>query len=678
LFIKIDGINDLCYIDKKFNSYFIDEIADEAIKFIHIKFLQRDVSIKVSGKVDKELIVSVKLNDVDLGEDLLKNGFVRINAEFKDLSIRPTYEAAETVAKNSNLRLWKNYDPEKEAEILKKKKEREEFLKKRIENCVKFKAQLINYRDTTLTVTTDGVKKTIILANIVPLSDYNPTRDYLMRIFMRKILKGTFLCKKCFENSGEIDGEKYLDEFYDVIVDGNNLQQMLLENGYVSLYKERNEERRSFDYNKLLEVKRPNKKFNDITIVDKINIKKYKDLKEFHGIVMAVLSPTRIKVFSEKDFTEITIVVNGVRNSKESIDDPGVKEGRIKLSEYILYQDVDIYNISSLENCFIGDILYGDQRLDEWLAKKGYVMPVKSSSQEVIDCVNSAKTRKLGIWKSYDEAAEEEKRKAREEEYRKKREEDKKKRQEIAKTVHKVEFETAQVKVVGIDENLVYYYTEDKKNYLDEVTEKIHAFCKSKRVAPKFEVNEVVIVTVNKKEYRATITSITDKINSKLIDTGKEVSYGKSKYRQINEDLKNLPVEIKSVKPLGIQFVRQGELFFDECTRIVEETLMKANTLKFISHKERVHTETEEKTEKPVENIVKFGLFYDGETNIFNDLLLNGYLSIALPFKWRDDWAKEMILSEAEARKEKKNIWLYGELDDKLAEQIPKKKKAQK
>lgn len=685
--IRLDGIYDGTKVEN--GKRVFDEIANEAMKFLQMMIFQKDVTVEITEKFDNFVIGNVTCGKKNVSEELLKNGFVKLNKKLSNMDYYEIYSNALNHAKECRLQRWKDYDPQIEIERKRKIEERKQFLIDREKNAEIITGTYVDSRDTCIMI--DNGKEVVdaFIASVETVDfvkvHINVTRDIHMHEFIREMLTGkTIKAKKAFEIN--IENKNIHDSYYDIFVEDKNLAVELLKKKFVTLVRSRIEEERSFEYNKLFEVYEDvktikNPKWEDVT--DTTNMKHaskaeqyLKKLKSFNGVVEEIYSPVSFKVFVPSENVKVKVSISGVKlpstQQKKIKEVSEILEKASKEMYEMLYNKLCKFTFVKFNNkkepTFICNVQFENKDLWRHVVARGYAFALLSNvDDDILDFANQSIENKVGIHKYIQDesiAIMETKRKQREEQNEKRKQEHLK-RIMSEKKERKLEFSSEEkVHVVGFNDGTIYYYTEEDYPKYQEITEKLKTVEKS-----LFEEKEgtKVVLKVGKTFVRGEIIkAVPTKHVVRAIDTGMIYVAGKSRMTALPKSIEEIKSCVKSVKVFGIKFVKENELFYEQSLKFIQGLVIdKEFTMKVIKQQQQKQEEGQQQQQPTEEKKEDKAIFISEDENVFNQVLLNGYASVDFNIKkLKDENIEKMKQSELQAKKSNLNIWMYGELDD--------------
>ncbi|XP_078040847.1 LOW QUALITY PROTEIN: staphylococcal nuclease domain-containing protein 1 [Augochlora pura] len=412
--------------------------ADEARYFVESRLLHRDVEIVLESVNNNNFIGSILHPKGNIAEILLSEGF----AKCQDWSISNSRAGAEKLylaekaAKETRLRLWKDYKPSGP---------QVEFTGTVVE--------IVN-ADALIIRTQNGENKKVFLSSIRPPSrekkpneepnnavrkDFKPLYDIPWMLEAREFLREKFIRKnvKVVVDYTQPARDNFPEKSCCTVTCGKtNIAEALVARGLVRVIKYRqNDDQRSSHYNLLqiaeskaeksqhglhakkdIPVHRLVDVSNDPTKV-KSYLTSFKRAQAIKAVVEFVTSGSRLKLFLPKEDQLITFVLAGIRTPRCQRSLPG--GGIVKADEYgekalaftrehCFQRDVEI-KVESTEtkgSGFIGWLTVNDQNMSVALVEEGLAEVVTfpdfgELTRTLKAAEERAKTKKLNIWKNY-------------------------------------------------------------------------------------------------------------------------------------------------------------------------------------------------------------------------------------------------------------------------------------
>mmetsp|Transcript_574 Transcript_574/g.1819 ORF Transcript_574/g.1819 Transcript_574/m.1819 type:complete len:876 (+) Transcript_574:412-3039(+) len=423
--------------------------AREALHFAECRVLHREVRVVLEG-VDKfqNLFGSIYYPEdgqpVDLGEQLLKQGLAKVvewSAAMMNQASAQKLRNAEREAKQARIRLWKDYVPPPTNSIA---IVGDEFVGPVIE---------IVSGDLLMVLGPDGVERRVSLSSIRAPRMGNARREmkaepYALEAkeFLRSRLVGSKVSvhmeynRKIAGDGGERlvpCGSVYIEEKGEGGVPvKKNVAEMLVMRGLVGVVRHRGEEERSLHYEALLAAEEKAKKgkkglhsakdppvhhINDVSQGAGAKARQFLPFLQRNGKNAAlceyVLSGHRFKIHVVKESATISFALSGVRAPPR--EDPVHSEAAIALMRGLVLQrdcEIEVETIDKM-GTFIGTLWLvkaGGQRvnlaaklLEAGLGKlDGRFDPsVAVDGPELEAAQEAAKGKKLKLWEGYDPAA---------------------------------------------------------------------------------------------------------------------------------------------------------------------------------------------------------------------------------------------------------------------------------
>ncbi|OMJ09806.1 hypothetical protein AYI70_g4411, partial [Smittium culicis] len=404
----------------------VEEFGLEARSFVETRLLQRDVTVMLEGSAGNGIFFgSIRHPAGNISELLLSCGLARV----VDWSIAMVtggpekLRAAETLAKQKKIRLWKNYTPKASSSS----------------NSSNFQATVIRIvnGDTLEIIDSDNNEREIQLSSIRQPKISDPkTAGYAdeAKEVLRKRLAGQRVNVKIDYHKPAQDGFKARD-CATVTRDGVNVSVELLKKGLANIIRHKQtDDQRSSCYDELLiadlsavekklgihsgKVKEPIK-YTDLSgqaARAKSILPHLKRAGKLAGIVDYVSQGSRFRISIPRESTKITFVLGGIRCSRAGPDakDALGNEALLFSKKRVMQRDV-VIEIISADNTggFIGNLFYSKEtNLGIELLKAGlaevheYSASQMSNANLFFNAESIAKSARVGMWANYDESAE--------------------------------------------------------------------------------------------------------------------------------------------------------------------------------------------------------------------------------------------------------------------------------
>ena len=645
--INLTGVNQMLRRDKNAFRWILDEDGENAMEHCRKYFFKRDVSVEVREARNGKMYGVVRQDKKDIAEDLLKNGFV-VCARIDNLpeNLKQCYEKAEKEAKREQRARWTDFDQALEDRILAERAEKIKKLEDRKKNCnVIAGAEVKRIGKNYIEIVKGGEKYNINFASVRFLTYQDEKKNDLVIFRIRECIRKQIVGKafQCKEAYREKIGEKE-NVFYDVYAGGRNICLNLIKEGLVFVNKQRDEFKRSFDYERLEEAQKEAEKYKEVQVkmIEKEEKKRQKDVyigKEPSCVLEKIVSPVKFVVYIPEKDVRMRVALRGCRVPR---DDENVElkkflnTGKDFIRENVGLNEVSVKFVSLEKEEFLCDISCKKFDFAEQLIDNGYVMFVgKDAPNERIELMKENGEK---IWKFFV-------RKPREEKVEKpvivrpKREHPK-----------EIKFnEEFKIYITGYDGMDVYYYdSAADATFIEELSNKMKGVKRG-----KVDVSEGArcIVNVKDKFYRATIIEpVPSAYVVKCTDTGAVVVCGKNKLKPIPEEIEKFvaPKELRQITLIGLKTPVRGKH---------EEYEMSINAVAAFYNKE---ADVFKCTfgEKSFAKIIVDGVC------INKKLVEEGLAVLNKSFRDESAWGKEMFAAQENARENHANMWKYGEFYD--------------
>jgi len=423
-----------------------ESFEDEAKYFVESRLLQRDVTIVLEGVSNNNIVGTVLHPNGNIAESLLREGFARcVDWSMTMVTSGPEkYRAAEKIAKDKRLRLWKNFNPSGPAIDSKEKN----FTGKVVE--------VVN-SDSLVLKLADGSFKKVFLASVRPprldaaapnaeeakglrpAARSRPLYDIPYMFEAREFLRKKLIGKKVNVTLDYI--QPAADNFplknaCTVMLGGQNIAEALVSKGYCTVVRYRqDDDQRSSHYDELLaaESKAEKKalgvhskkapsafKVSDIS-GDSAKAKQFLPFLQRAGrleaLVEFVASGSRVRVYIPRETCLITFLLSGISCPRaervlpqEKIPgEPYGEQALLFTKEHILQREVEI-EVESMDKGgnFIGYLFTkeGNDNLSELLVREGlasvhFTAEKGNYLRQLQTAEDSAKEKKLNMWENY-------------------------------------------------------------------------------------------------------------------------------------------------------------------------------------------------------------------------------------------------------------------------------------
>jgi len=666
--------------------------AREAKFFTEHHLLHRDVQVIVEGADKYTLYGSLVSGEFNISEELLKNGL----AKFVEWSAQRTaflakLKAAEAEAKKRKLRVWGAFVEPKPLSAEEKKRE--------LKSGREFNGKVTRVINAGAVVITDqsNQPREIFLSSVkIPRSGNTHTKagaatDIVSEEDRKDAVERTlawegkeYIRKKLIDQKVKavLDyvrpeskrGNETLPEraYYSLYLEKTNIAVELVEHGLATVQPHRAGEHRSRDYEFLLFAEERAKKAHKgahadpakapiVNITDLSQKGQLAKAKQFlpsmkrngktKGVVEHVFSGSRFKVYVPREGCLINFILAAARTPRTSSEpgkagEPFAEESLRFAANRVAQRDVELEVLEQDKvGNFIGTLWVGRQNIATQLIEEGLAttnrIAVKESEhrREYDNAEEVAKRGRKNLWKNYDEAAEEEKRKARNAEREKERES--KPREMI--DVHVTEILSGNqfyVQTVSADAQKL----EEIMKGLETSTEAVAAPAPGQLYRVQFKEDD--------KFYRAKVTKLHgSEAEVKYIDYGNTEIVPFSRISKLDAAHAALPAQAQLSQ---LAFLRApginedfGEDSADYLRELVYEKAVQAN----IEYKE---------------NDTLYLTLYDTETDVFvNSAMVEAGLARLEKVRGRqfESLIEKLKADEKTARQQHNGIWQYGDVD---------------
>lgn len=650
----------------------------EAKFFTDHHLLNREVSVILEGADKYNFYGTVSYANRYISEELLRQGLGKyVDWSGMRTAFHDRLKAAEHDAKEKKLRIWENYVPPKPLSRQEEKK-----VAKPGREITGVVIEIANVCCATIQ-DPNGVEHKIYLSSIKAPRDTETTpekealliqqvlwegKEYLRKKLIgnrvRCVLDYTREAPKSQGNKGKDKGkekDKVEERNYcSVYLDKNNVAVELVEQGFAEPSEHRGGEQRSRDYEHIIFAENRARKLQkgihakpesatQAHIVEvseaKLAKQKFPALQrhgKMRGVVEYEFSPSRFKIYVPKENCQIVLSLSGVQTPTR--DDELFKTALsfVKAKSHQHDVDFDVQAQDTRGAGFIGNVWVNKQSLSAMLLEEGLGKIYRGAGDtEMVIAESIAKKKKRGMWKDYDEVAEEVQRKKIAEE-----KEQKKPKQEFVDVIvtEIVDGTTVWVQIVG-----------PEAEQLEELMKKLAVDDGSAEYLPKEKELVKAQFTADDTWYRAKVLKVLDNNEFKVqyVDYGNSEVIPASRIRKLPTDLSTLPhqateavLAFLKTPPIEDEFGREAVEFLRE---LVWGKTMMAN----IERKERLLEGT------------RFHLSLgDRESQVLvNAALLRA--GLAKVDRVRGEQYREMLEKlrdeESKARQSHLGIWEYGD-----------------
>ncbi|KAJ1513900.1 hypothetical protein HMI56_001546 [Coelomomyces lativittatus] len=398
-----------------------DTFVEEAKSFVEARILQRDVSVYPEGVNGNALLASVIHPVGNIAEFLLKEGLAKI-LDWSLSSVTKGAEAlkaAEKYAKDRKLNLWKHHETPLDSKA--------GFPEPQFQGTV-----LRILAPDSLLIRSKVTKQEYKIS----LSSLRPPRKDTQEPYV--IQAKEFLRSKCIGQHVNVHVD-YLkppqNEFEEkicaqVYLKNQSISEDLVRNGLATVTRHRREdddrasqydglitaEREAIDAKRGVHSGQPGilPKINDVSAT----VAKAKQFLPFlqrqssaSAIVEHVVNGSRLRLYSPKESARFNFVLNGIRVPKQG--EPLSSQALQKTSDLVYQREIQV-QVENVDKtaAFVGTVLIHGQNLAVALLRAGlatvhdYSAQNSCHSSDLYQAERDAKSKKLGVWRNYDEAAE--------------------------------------------------------------------------------------------------------------------------------------------------------------------------------------------------------------------------------------------------------------------------------
>ncbi|CAD5216145.1 unnamed protein product [Bursaphelenchus xylophilus] len=413
--------------------------GEEAKFFVESRLLQRDVKVYLEGVSNQNFVGSVIHPRGNIAQFLLEDGFAKcVEWTLSLVTEGPQkYREAEKKAKTAKLRIWRDY-----VSTALSASERKTSNAKVIE---------VGLGDNITILRDSGEEEKVYFSSVKALPKapgskkpmYESPWLFEAREFLRKLLIG----KKVQLTLDYIQPkqEKYPEKFcYTVTLNGQNVGEQLIANGLAKVVRHKqDDENRSSRYDDLLAAEsaaqkdkkgvwneketgliRVNEIQNDLARA-KTYLSTFQRGSRPSGIVEFVSSGSRLRVYVPKENVIITVVLSGISCPKtarivggkvQGESEPYGEEAYDFTRHSILQREVQL-DIDSLDRTggFIGFVFaqgekgqfnVAEQLVERGLATVHFTAEKTKYYNQLLNAEKKARDSKLRLWKNYVEEAE--------------------------------------------------------------------------------------------------------------------------------------------------------------------------------------------------------------------------------------------------------------------------------
>jgi staphylococcal nuclease domain-containing protein 1 len=653
-----------------------DPFGREAKFFTEHHLLNREVSVILEGADKWNFYGTVSYANRYISEELLRQGLGKyVDWSGMRTAFHDRLKAAEHEAKEKKLRIWASYVPPKplsrqeEKKVAKPGREVTGIVIEVANSCC------ITIQDPS------GVDHKIYLSSVRgPRDPENPSREQTLltqqvtwegKEYLRKKLIGNRV--RCVldytkegppKSQGKDKGKEKAEErnYCSVYLDKNNIAVELVEQGFVEPSEHRGGEQRSRDYEHIIFAESRAKKLakgihakpESASAAHIVEISEAKQAKQkfpalqrhgkMRGVIEYEFSPSRFKVYVPKENCQIVLSLGGVQTPTR--DDECFKPALHFVKTKIHQHDVD-FEVQAQDtrgSGFIGNVWVNKQSLSSLLLEEGFAKIYRGADRdtEMVIAESIAKKKKRGLWKDYDEAAEENQRKQQQQER-----EQKKPKQEFVDVIvtEIVDGTTIWVQIVGPD-----------AEQLEELMKQLAADDTPGEYAPKEKEIVKAQFTADDTWYRAKVLKVLDnnEYQVQYVDYGNSEVIPASRIRKLPAELNKLPHQATEAVLAFLKTNSIEDEFGREAVEFLRELVWGKTMMANVERKERLADGTHRLH-------LSLG---DRESQVLvNAALLRA--GLARVDQIRGEQYKEMLEKlreeESKARQSHLGIWEYGD-----------------
>lgn len=663
-----------------------EPFSEEAKKYVENRLLSKDIKVSFIGESSSGVLVAKIIHPAgNISEKLLSDGLAEV-ADWQSSLVGAAgmsiLRKLEKSAKTSGKNIWKSH-----AATAASKSISSSGSDIQVGMCLSAVVARVISSDTLVLRLKDDSEITVQLASLrAPrLSDpYLSVYAPIAKEFVRKKVRGKNVMATI--ESIRPANEQYEERPMVTIktANGTNLSDDIVSFGYASVIRHRKGDDKPDYWDSLVESEtqaikgkrgihgkapEPEKLVDasENAMKAKPYLFSFQNRSKISGIVEHVISGTRFRVYVPGEGVRLILVLGGLKNSGSRDDEQS--QAAFALANKKIYQrdiSMDIYGADRVGG-FIGNLYLQGSNVPFQinLLKDGLVethdrsLAQTKMGNQFIQAENEAKVERLGIWKNYDPAKEQEL-----------------SNEQLTKQVEslRIEKEYVDAEVCEIlDNGLIAMHLDSEKNKLKPFMQKLHAASSTfKPFDNRPKRGELVAAKLsdNGKFYRAKCMGFSKTDNSVTVQ---HIDYGTIENVFLSE-LRALPSEYSTtaLKPqahitqlslINLPPVSQPE-YFKESIYYLEDNLLDKQVVACITFK------------NPSEGVEFDAELYDSETisedptrSINKDMVEQGYGIVkkknlaAFELLLKSE-REELLALEEKARKAHLGCWKFGDVED--------------
>ncbi|XP_063970734.1 staphylococcal nuclease domain-containing protein 1-like [Lytechinus pictus] len=658
-----------------------EPFADQAKFFTESRLLQREVKIILEGVSNQNFLGTVlhPVNNMNIAECLLRDGFARCVDWSMGLvsSGADKLRAAEKVAKEKRLRLWKDYTPPTKTVDIGEKyfsgKVMEvvnaDALVVKLDNGTFKKITLSSIRPPRLPATTEEAPKD---RRVRPL--YDIPYMFEAREYLRKKLIGKRINVSVDYIKPASDG--YPEKTCATVTIGQvNVAEALVSKGLCTALRHRqDDDQRSAHYDELLAAEtRAIKNVKGLHSKKEQPLHRVADLsgdsakaKQFlpflqragrtEAVVEFVASGSRLRLFLPKETCLMTFLLAGISCPRMARTGPGgptqgepFGEEALQFTKETCLQrevEVEVENMDKGGNLigwlFVDGVNLSVSLVEQGLSKMHFTAERSNYSRQISDAENKAKSSKLKVWEDYVEQVE---------------------TVQVEETERKPKYVKILVTEVGKELDFFAQYVESGPKFEQLMTQLRTEFEASPPLQGAYtpQVGQLCAAkfALDGQWYRAKVERVSsrDKVIVLFIDFGNRELVPSTSLASLPPGYHTQAPQAQKYHLACVQLPKDEENFLD-AIEAVQSTILNNTYLANVEYKngtlEYVTLLTPEKKEDVVEGLLKEGL-------ILAEMRREKRLA-----KLVSEYAK----AQEEAKKAHKNLWRYGDITEDDAKEF--------
>ncbi|KAK9797436.1 hypothetical protein WJX73_004092 [Symbiochloris irregularis] len=703
-----------------------EPFAREAKHFAETKALNREVRITLEG-VDKfgNILGSVRYPEgageaIDLALSLVQNGLVKVvewGANMLPQAAGHKLREAERAAKQAKKGMWHNWTPPAGSAAK---------LSDKFTGTVR---EVVNGDLLVIADSASGVSRRIYMSSVrSPRIGRRDERPEPWAIESKELLRTTVIGKevsvsleysRAAGGGGRLPGQQPpqpqqqqqgdLMHFGTVTIGNRNVAELMLSQGLSTVAKHRIDDERSAHYEALMEAEQAAKKakkgifsgrdaplhnINDVSTPG--NAQKAKQFLPFlqrtkkHGVVENVINGHRMRIFIPKEGCLIVFSPSGVRApsmppregtnaamAKQHPGEPYGEEATAFTYAHVQQREVEI-EVDTMDRggTFLGTLTVTGSppfNLGRSLLKAGLARLHPSfdpaydhDGNALSEAQAEAQQHKRKIWEKYEPAANGE-------------------THANGDQASAAEPESVSITVTDVTDAAHFYLQmigEQRTSWIEEQLQSLSLDTAAKPARLRQGQQCIARFSVDKRWYRAKVLSANTRDPTKpaydvsFIDFGnKEAGLGADDVREMGEALAAVPPQAHAAQLAFLQVSGVEDEYGHEAAQLLSDNVGNGRHLKALI------TQRDRSQQPPVLHLLILTPEQDSAKDSVNtQILAEGLARLKMPPAGQVKVTKEvkdsLAEAEADAKKEHRGIWRYGDVDDDEEDDVPARKPA--